>query len=203
MDGDDSTIEIGSDRVTVCTGNLRTVFCNDLKSTAKQVALLQSAVLVARAESDALARDIGRIRVQRDALATQLDSSNKTFADWWKRIGCCINPDISDVSWVDKREELCRYAWWAAEAGRNALATRVADLEAVVADWPTLLDGVRLVNGQTVYQRDSRGNVWRAQVNISITASNRPWLMMGDVDDTINPTECYSTREAAVAAKGD
>ncbi len=65
---------------------------------------------------------------------------------------------------------------------------------------PTTIDGVQLVDGMTVFERDAQGNTWRARVEITITATNRPWLALGDVSDDIDPTKCYSSREAAEKA---
>lgn len=33
------------------------------------------------------------------------------FDKWWSEEGRSIDPDTSDVSWFDKREELCGYAF--------------------------------------------------------------------------------------------
>lgn len=53
---------------------------------------------------------------KRDSRRLQL-SCYTAFERWWQDQGRLLDPDYSDVSWFDKRKELCRHAWGAAQAG--------------------------------------------------------------------------------------
>ena len=83
--------------------------------------------------------------------------------------------------------------WWPCQR-------KAAEEHAIIANLQVTKDGKRICNGMTVFERDAMGNVWRARVEISITATNRPWIVCGPVTDDLDPTECWGTKEAAESA---
>lgn len=60
-------------------------------------------------------------------------------------------------------------------------------------------DGKILVNGMKVYQPPRREGdaAWPALVTNKPTASDRPFILCGDVCDDIDPTECFSIKALA------
>ena len=62
---------------------------------------------------------------------------------------------------------------------------------------PTTVDGKPIVHEMTVYEPPIG---MRAQVRYRPTATNVPWLCIGEVRDDIDPTECFSSKEAATAS---
>lgn len=81
----------------------------------------------------------------------------------------------------------------------QAVANLLVERDKQLAVVKKTLDGKVIVNGMKVYQPPFReGDVpWPALVTNKPTASDRPFILCGDVRDDIDPTECYSTKSLA------
>lgn len=79
-----------------------------------------------------------------------------------------------------------------------ALCEALAARNRIVGKLDKTKDGVVIYNGMTVYPR-SLGYVWSATVCVRATNCGTPSLgLAGPLpDDNIDPTQCYSTYEAA------
>jgi hypothetical protein len=79
----------------------------------------------------------------------------------------------------------------------------VAEVERLQAMFPKTKDGVIISHGMKIYERDAFGNICPARVDWPLTATNKAWVLCGPASEDIDPTKCYSTRDAAEAAGGE